>query len=295
MPKEIEIKSVLNKTKKRDSWFLCDYTINMYSGCSFNCLYCYIRGSKYGTHMERNLGIKVNAIERLEKQLATKAKKQQYGIIVVSSATDPYLQFEEEYKLTRQALALIAKYRFPVHIITKSDLVIRDLDLLEEIDQTAILPVDLQEKLGRGTMITFSFSTIDEKIAAIFEPGATSPTLRLEALKAVKEKGFLSGISMMPMIPYVSDIGTHLEELFSTFTKLGADYILPATITLFGHQPSDSRTLVFRAIEKHYPHLLPKYQKLFKDSAELPAYYRNAFHRKMKELAQKYEVRDRII
>ncbi len=168
MPKEIEIKSVLNKTKKRDSWFLCDYTINMYSGCSFNCLYCYIRGSKYGTHMERNLGIKVNAIERLEKQLATKAKKQQYGIIVVSSATDPYLQFEEEYKLTRQALALIAKYRFPVHIITKSDLVIRDLDLLEEIDQTAILPVDLQEKLGRGTMITFSFSTIDERISAIF-------------------------------------------------------------------------------------------------------------------------------
>lgn len=295
MPKEIEIKSVLNKTKKRDSWFLCDYTINMYSGCSFNCLYCYIRGSKYGTHMERNLGIKVNAIERLEKQLATKAKTQQYGIIVVSSATDPYLQFEAEYKLTRQALALIAKYRFPVHIITKSDLVVRDLDLLEEIDQTAILPVDLQDKLGRGTIVTFSFSTIDEKIAAIFEPGATPPSLRLEALKTVKEKGFLSGISMMPMIPYVSDIGTHLEELFSTFTSLGADYILPATITLFGHQPSDSKTLVFRAIEKHYPHLLPKYQKLFKDGTELPAYYRNAFHRKMKELAQKYEVRDRII
>lgn len=295
MPKEIEVKSVLNKTKKRDSWFLCDYTINMYSGCSFNCLYCYIRGSKYGTHMERNLGIKVNAIERLEKQLATKAKKQQYGIIVVSSATDPYLQFEKEYELTRQALAVIAKYRFPVHIITKSDLVIRDLDLLEEIDQTAILPADLQEKLGRGTIITFSFSTIDEKIASIFEPGATSPSLRLEALKTVKEKGFLSGISMMPMIPYVSDLGAHLEELFSTFTGLGADYILPATITLFGHQASDSRTLVFRAIEKHYPELLPKYQKLFKDGAELPAYYRNAFQRKMKELAQKYEVRDRII
>jgi len=153
----------------------------------------------------------------------------------------------------------------------------------------------LQEKLGRGTIITFSFSTIDEKIASIFEPGAISPSLRLEALKTVKEKGFLSGISMMPMIPYVSDLGAHLEELFSTFTGLSVDYILPATITLFGHQASDSRTLVFRAIEKHYPELLPKYQKLFKDGAELPAYYRNAFHRKMKELAQKYEVRDRII
>lgn len=295
MPNPIEVKSVLNKLKKRDSWFICDYTVNMYSGCSFNCLYCYIRGSKYGTHMERNLGVKVNAIERLEKQLATKAKKEQYGFIVVSSATDPYLQFESEYQLTRQALELILKYRFPVHILTKSDLVLRDLDILEAIDKTAILPPDLQKRLGRGTLITFSFSTIDEKIAKIFEPGATLPAARLAALKEVKARGFITGISMMPMIPWISDRGEHLHQLFDTFSKARADYLLPATITLFGDQPSDSKTLIFRAVKKHYPELVGRYEKLFQDNTELPKYYRDAFHRKMKELAETYQIRDRIL
>lgn len=295
MPNPIEVKSVLNKLKKRDSWFICDYTVNMYSGCSFNCLYCYIRGSKYGTHMERNLGVKVNAIERLEQQLATKAKKEQYGFIVVSSATDPYLQFESEYQLTRRALELILKYRFPVHILTKSDLVLRDLDLLEAIDKTAILPTDLQKRLGRGTLITFSFSTLDEKIAQIFEPGATSPSARLVALQEVKARDLVAGISMMPMIPWISDRGAHLHQLFDTFSKAGADYLLPATITLFGDQPSDSKTLVFRAVKKHYPELVDRYEKLFKDGTELPKYYRDAFHRKMKELAEIYQIRDRIL
>lgn len=100
MPHAIQVKSVLNKKKKRDSWFLDDYTLNPYSGCSFNCLYCYIRGSKYGEHMEHKMAFKENAVELLDKQLKLRAKKGQYGFIVVSSATDPYLHFEEELKLT---------------------------------------------------------------------------------------------------------------------------------------------------------------------------------------------------
>ncbi|MCE3230060.1 MAG: radical protein, partial [Bacteroidetes bacterium] len=96
MPQNIIVKSILNKTKSRDSWFLDDYTVNPFSGCSFNCLYCYIRGSKYGEHMEEKASIKQNAVELLDKQLSLRAKKNQYGFIVVSSATDPYLHFEKE-------------------------------------------------------------------------------------------------------------------------------------------------------------------------------------------------------
>src|SRR5437868_676091 len=110
MPQDILVKSILNKTKRRDPWFLDEYTINPYSGCSFNCLFCYIRGSKYGTHMEQKLSIKINALEVLEKQLYNRAKKNQWGIIVLSSATDPYLHFEKETMLTRQILTLILKY-----------------------------------------------------------------------------------------------------------------------------------------------------------------------------------------
>jgi DNA repair photolyase len=295
MPQDIQVKSILNKTKRRDPWFLDDYTINPYSGCSFNCLYCYIRGSKYGLHMEEKLSIKVNALEILEKQLALRAKKGQRGIIVLSSATDPYLQFEKETRLTRQILELILKYEFPVHVITKSDLVTRDFDLLEKIDKTAILPPELAPKLQRKAILTFSFSTLDNSIAKIFEPGATLPNLRLDTLRSALKAGFLGGVSLMPLLPYISDTGEHLEKMFRTFGETRVNYILPATITLFGNGPSDSKTLVLRAVEKHYPHLLEKYKKLFDSKNELPEYYNKAFYVKTKELSAKYGLKNSII
>lgn len=295
MPKEIEVKTILNKTKRRDPWFLDDHTLNLYSSCSFNCLYCYIRGSKYGENLEDSISAKINAIELLEKQLHLKAKKNQYGIIVVSSATDPYLKIEEQYQLTRQALELIARFKFPVHIITKSDLVVRDLDILDQIDKTAILPSDLSTKLDRGTIVTFSFSTLNDQTAKIFEPGATLPSARLETFKVVKDNGFLSGISLMPLIPYISDTSENLHLFYQTFKELKADYLMPATITLFGDDKADSKTLVLNAIKKHYPELQEKYEKLFKNSSELPYYYRKAFYEKMKELGREYGIKDRIV
>lgn len=295
MPQNITVKSVLNKTKRRDPWFLDDYTINPYSGCSFNCLYCYIRGSKYGINMQEKLSVKTNAIEVLDKQLAARAKKGQYGIIVLSSATDPYLQFEEETQLTRQVLELILKYRFPVHIITKSDLVTRDFDLLRKIEEQAILPADLEGRLNRKVFITFSFSTLDPFIASVFEPGATEPEKRLNTLEAALKQGFFSGISLMPLLPYISDTGQSLETLFSTFQKVGVNYVFPATITLFGNDRSSSKTLVIRAVEKHYPHLLEKYQRFFSGSDQMPEFYQKAFYEKTKELGIKYGLKDRIL
>jgi len=295
MPKEVEVKSVLNKTKRRDPWFLDDYTLNLYSSCSFNCLYCYIRGSKYGSNLEQSLSVKTNAIELLDRQLFNRAKKEQYGFIVLSSATDPYLKIEEEYEMTRQALKVIAKHKFPVHIITKSDLIERDFDLLHQIDQHAILPTDLQKSLGRGTIISFSFSTLDDHVAHIFERGATLPSLRLKAVQKTVNENFLTGISLMPLLPFISDTTEHLNLLFSAFQSMGVDYVLPATITLFGNGKADSKTLVMNAIRTHFPELESKYVKYFQHSNELPAFYQKAFGEKMKELSLEYGVRDRIV
>ena len=295
MPREIEVKSVLNKTKKRDGWFLDDFTVNPYSGCSYNCLFCYIRGSKYGTHMEEKLAVKTNVLEVLEKQLANRAKKGQHGVVVLASATEPYLQFEEKYRLTRGILELLLKYRFPVHILTRSNLVTRDFDLLHEIDREAIIPEDLAGQLTRGAMITFSFSSLDDDIARIFEPGATPPSLRLETLKQAVEAKFLTGVSMMPLLPYITDTGENLHLMFSNFKEAGSHYLFPATVTLFGEGPSDSKTLVLRAVKKHFPHLLEKYEKFFAASHELPFYYRDAFYHKMQELSRDYGIKNRII
>jgi DNA repair photolyase len=294
MPQEIISKTILNKTKRRDPWFLDDYTINPYSGCSFNCLYCYIRGSRYGEHMEEKLAVKINAPELLDNQLRLRAKKNQYGIIVLSSATDPYLQAEKETMLTRKLLEIILKYRFPLHVITKSDLVIRDFDLLKEINRQAILPPDLKGRLSQKVFITFSFSTTDNAIAKIFEPGATPPDKRLQTLQATLDHGFLSGVSLMPLLPYITDTSDHLEKMYSIFKKIGVNYIFPASLTLFGSGSSDSKTLVLRAIEKHYPHLLEKYKQFFSTSNEMPAYYKKAFAKKMEELNVAYNFKNRI-
>jgi DNA repair photolyase len=295
MPASITVTTILNKKKQRDSWFLDDYTLNPYSGCSFNCLYCYIRGSKYGIHMEEKLSVKANAVELLDKQLTLRAKKNQFGFIVLSSSTDPYLQFEKETLLTRRLLEIILKHRFPVHIITKSDLVLRDLDLLKQISDNAILPSDLAEKLSHKLFITFSFSTLDDEVSKIFEPGATTPSIRLLAMKAVLEKGLFSGVSMMPMLPYITDSSESLHRMFSTFKETGVHYLFPASITLFGEGPADSKTLVLRAVEKHYPQLLDKYKKLFAHGPQPLPYYSNAFSKKMQELLKEYGLKDRIV
>lgn len=295
MVREITAKSILNKHKKRDSWFLSNYSINLYSSCSFNCLYCYIRGSKYGANLEESLSIKTNAIEVLDRQLHNRAKKGEYGVIIVSSATDPYLPIDKKHELTRQALEVILKHKFPVHILTKSNLIERDFDLLHQIDKEAILPDDLAKTLKRGVIVSFSFSLLDDKVARIFEPGATKPTIRLQAVKKTIDEGFLTGISMMPLIPYISDTTEHLHRLFSTFRDLNVDYLLPATITLFGNGAADSKTLMYEAISKHYPDLISKYEKFFRHSSEMPAYYRDAFYRKMNELCEEYKIRNQII
>ena len=287
MPREIEVKSALNKSKRRDPWFLDDYTFNPYSSYSFNCLYCYIRGSKYGFNLEQSLSVKTNAIHLLEKQLANRAKKGQYGVIVLSSATDPYIQIEKKYEITRRALEVIHEHRFPVHIITKSDMIVRDFDLLKEIERDAIFPADLPQ-LKHGVIISFSFSTIQDKIGKVFEPGATLPSKRTETLQDAIGHGFLSGVSLMPLIPYISDTSEQLHQSFSLFKNIGVDYILPATITLYGDGKADSKTLMINTIRKHYPELVEKYQKFFMSGTEMPEYYQRAFRNKMRELSDEY-------
>ncbi len=290
IPKEIQVKSVLNKQKKRDPWYLSDYSFNPYSSCSFNCLYCYIRGSKYGMNLADSLSVKTNAIEILDRQLRNRAKKGEYGFIVLSSITDPYLPIEEEYQMTRSALELILKYQFPVHIITKSTLITRDFDLLHAIDESAIWPKGL-EQLNRGTIISFSFATIQDHLGKLFESGAPPPSARLETVKKTVQDGFLTGISLMPLIPYISDTGEQLEQTFSTFKSLEVDYILPASITLFGNEKAHSKILMLNVIKKHYPELEEKYNRFFANSIEMPRYYYEAFNKKMIELGAEYGIK----
>ena len=247
MANAMRVKSIFNKHKKRDDWFLDDYSVNPYSGCAFNCIYCYIRGSKYGDDMANAVSVR------------------------------------------------ILKYKFPVEVATKSNLVLRDLDLLKDIDKHAILPDDLKPKLKHGVIISFSISTLDERLAKILEPGAPKPIERLETMKICKDKGFFTGICFIPVLPFLSDSEEQLDEMIRTAKEYGADFILVGELTLFGKGSADCKTLYYRFLEKHYPELLPKYRNLYKIFPVPPKEYQRQLEEKSKRLCEKYGVRNRII
>lgn len=285
----------MNKHRKRDSWFLDDYSVNPYEGCSCNCLYCYIRGSKYGENMSETLAVKSNALGILEKQLASRAKKNQYGFVAVGSGTDAYIHQEKEKKMTEGMLRLLLKYRFPVFISTKCTLITRDIELLKEIDKTAILPDDLKNKMKHGVVLSVSVSTMNEKISNMLESGASPPLQRLQLIKKLKEEGFLAGVNAIPVLPFISDTEPELEKIISSAKEHNADYILVGGLTLFGKEKADSKTLFYKFLDRYDASLLPKYQKLYGENFYTSFAYQNEIKEKADRLCAKYKIRNRIL
>jgi DNA repair photolyase len=289
------IRSILNKHKQRDGWFLTDYSVNPYEGCSCNCLYCYIRGSKYGANMDEGLMIKSNALEILEKQLHARAKKGQHGFVAVGSATDAYMHYEEKWNLTQAMLNLLLKYRFPVFISTKTTLVSRDIDLLKQIDETAILPANLKNTLGRGVILSASISSMDPDITNMLEPRAAPPIERLKNLNQLKNQGFLVGVNAIPILPFISDTQEQLEKIIAAAKEFGADYILVGGLTLFGQGPSDSKTLFFNFLKRYDATLMIKYEALYGTNSFLPKHYLAKLNTTAEALCVKYQIRTSIL
>ena len=290
-----EVKSVLNKHKKRDGWFLTEYSVNPYEGCSCNCLYCYIRGSKYGENMAEKLSYKSNALSVFEKQLRSRSAKSQYGFVAVGSATDAYMPHEAQLGITEGMLKVLQKYRFPVFLSTKRDLVKRDIELLKQIDQTAIFPTDLRNRLNRGLILSVSISTMDEKISNTLEPGACTPSERMRILQELKKQDFLVGVNAIPILPFISDTEEEMEKIISAAAEHGADYILVGGLTLFGSEPADSKTLYYRFLERYDANLIPKYNQLFKDNSYAPFAYHSNLKIISDTICKKYNIRTKIL
>ena len=191
--KEVRAKSILNKSK------IFDYCLNPYTGCQINCTYCYARlfMRRYSGHSEawgEFVDVKVNAPELLKNQLA-KAKK---GTVWISSVCDPYQPLEAQYALTRCCLKELAKRQFPANIQTKSQLVLRDLDLFQEFETVEV---------------GFTITTDDEQVARLFEPRAASVEERLRALETIHSSGIKTFAFVGPLLPGNPErLIEHLEE-----------------------------------------------------------------------------------
>lgn len=250
---ESSAKTILIKRKKIDSWFISAYGMNLYRGCSHNCAYCDGRAENYYVKGEFGVDVeaKTNAVEILESELdpTRKRKPMQRGFILVGGGVcDTYEPIELKYELTRKALELIKKFKHPVHILTKSPNVERDIDLLSEINR--------QTK----AIVSFSFSTVDEKIAKHFEPGVPPPYRRFEAMKKLKRAGISTGIFFMPVIPFVTDSPQQIKNMFDAAKYVNADYIVFGGMTLKSGRQSDH---FYEVLSNYDESLLTEYSMIY--------------------------------
>ena len=223
--KEIEAKSILRKHKRIDSWFISCYGMNFYRGCTHNCIYCDGRSEKYQVEGEfgEEVGVKVNAIEILRRELDPRRKRvplKKCFMMVGGGVGDSYQPVEKKYQLTRQALELLLEFNLPAHILTKSTLIERDIDILKKINKQT------------RAVVNFSFSSVDDEISAIFEPGAPLPSRRLETIVKFKQAGIPCGLFLMPVIPFITDAPDQIERTFQQANEIGVDYIIFSGMTL---------------------------------------------------------------
>ena len=164
-----------------------------------------------------------------------------------------------------------------------------------ELKKFQFYPNELSDKLDNGIIISFSFSTLDKKLAKIIEPGAPSPMARLETMKKFNDAGFKTGIINMPALPFLSDSEEEIEVMIKSAKRYGADYILYGGLTLYGNAPEDCKTVYFNFLKEHCPDLVEGYVNLFKGSTSLSKRYQKDVAIRFSELSDRYGIKNSLI
>ncbi len=287
MIKEIQAKSILRRHKKIDSWFMSHYGLNLYRGCRHDCTYCDGRAETYRVEGDfgKDIEVKTNAIELLDREMdpARKRKPMPKSFILLGGGVcDAYQPAEKKFQLARYTLKLILKYNYPVHILTKSTLVERDLDLL--------LKINKQNK----AIVSFSFSSVDDEVSKIFEPGVPSPAKRLRLIKKLKEAGISCGMFLMPVIPFITDTPEKIEQTLLAAKDAGIDFVVFGGMTLKMGRQKDH---FIKVTKTHYPELISNYEKIYSNNDRwgMPAFtYAESVHRIFDKKASAVKIPKRI-
>ena len=284
--REIEAKSILRKHKKIDSWFISRYGMNLYRGCAHNCVYCDGRAEGYYVDGEfgRDVTVKINAIDILRRELDPKRKRVPFKrsfIMVGGGVGDGYQPIEKKYQLTRQALQLMYEFNLPVHMLTKSTLIKRDIDILKKINEQS------------RAVVSFSFSSVDERISAIFEPGVPPPAERLQTIAFFKDEGIACGMFLLPVIPFLTDTSELLEQTVNKAKDAGVDFVIFGGMTLKEGRQKD---YFYDALKKTHPELIGKYQNIYRGSewGEATREYYSLISQRFNNIAKKYNMPKRM-
>lgn len=259
---EVEARSAINKVPEK-SRMPFRYTINPYRGCSHGCVACFARPTHAYLDMnaredfERQIVVKVNVPELVRKELAKPSWKGSH--VALGTNTDPYQWVEGRYKLTRGVWEAMRDYANPCSVLTRSPLILRDLDLFKEIQERADFSAAL------------SIPTLDEKTWRATEPHSPNPRKRLEALEKLSEAGIPTGVLIAPIHPGINDSPEQITEIVDLCVEAGASHVSGIGLHLRG----EVKEIWFDWLREHRPDLLPRYQRLYSRGAYLPSEERN--------------------
>ena len=270
-------KSLLNRcVSKRQMPFT--WTINPYRGCEFGCRYCYARYThefmemRDGMEFEQKIYVKDHAAELLRHEMR---RVKPHESIALGTATDPYQPAERRYEVTRAILREFAHHRgFELGIVTKSNMVTRDLDLLKEVAKSNRLSIHI------------TITTLNIELARILEPRAPRPDLRMDAVRTLAQSGLRVGISCSPVVPGITDAPADLEALIRTASDAGADYVFANPLFL---KPCSAAVFI-PFLEQNFPHLAENYRRRYQDRAFLPAAYGTRLSELIGRLREKYKL-----
>jgi len=269
--KEITCSTACNKLKRK---FPFAWDLNIYRGCEHGCKYCYAMYSHDYLGSEQyfeDIYIKTNIAEHLEEQLRSPGWK--HEIVNIGGVTDSYQPIEANCKLMPDILQLMIKYKTPCIISTKSDLVLRDYDLIAKLANITYVNI--------AATITCMDETIRQKI----EPGGVPSTNRFSMLKEFAKTNASTGLHFMPIIPYLTDNRENVDALYANAKESRVDYVLPGTLYLRGK----TCTVFFDFIKQDFPHLYEPLKILYKTGGAGKDYKDRLYHM-VNELKSKYQL-----
>jgi DNA repair photolyase len=252
--KEIQAKSILRKHRKIDSWFISHYGMNLFRGCAHGCVYCDGRSERYQVEeaFGQHVTVKTNAVEILRRELDPERRRRPLKpsfVMMGGGVGDSYQPAEKRYQLTRGSLLLMHEYKWPVHVLTKSTLVERDIDILKKINQQT------------RAVVSLSFSSADDEISSVFEPSVPPPSRRLKTLAVLKKEGIPCGMFLLPVIPFITDIPEVIEETVRKACEAGVDFVIFGGMTLKEGRQKD---YFFDVLKERYPELVEEYENIYR-------------------------------
>jgi len=272
----IEAKSILSKLKGNDPYFGTTYNMNLYRGCQHGCIYCDTRSECYGINDISTISVKKNALDLLAKELSSKRKSK--ATIGTGSMNDPYMPVEKETELVRKALQIIASKKYPVHIITKSNLVERDTDILQDISKIY-------------AAVSFTITCADDVLSQKTEPFAPKTSERFKAMELLANKGIYTGVTLMPVLPFINDNLENIETIIKKAKESGANYIN----AMFGVTlRKGSREYFYNALDKNFPGTKENYQNRFAEQYECFSPRYKILQEKLNELSDKLKIDTRM-